>query len=68
MESLPGYDAWLTTQPEPPCLPVRCTVCGETCDGDDAERSGWYVSNRDTDECVLGTCPVCQEEEEEEDE
>lgn len=63
MMAIPGYDDWKCSPPEFERLPVRCESCGESCDGDDAERSGWYVSSRDTDECTIGICPVCQEEE-----
>lgn len=63
MESLGDYRL---APPEYERLPVRCSACGETCDGEDAERSGWYVSSRDTDEHTAGLCPVCQEEESDE--
>lgn len=43
---------------------VRCTVCGEVADFEDAARSGWEVSLDDAvdDDDARGMCPVCMEE------
>lgn len=46
MESLPGYDAWKTTPPDPVFTDTYCNGCGETFDAADE-----YVEGDECPEC-----------------
>lgn len=62
MERIPGYDAWLTTQPEPPRVTVRCTECGDTISIEDAEHFGWTVLDDEANDegFCRGRCEACE--------
>lgn len=59
MQSIPGNDR-LFDPPESPEATVRCTICGETVEFEDAARSGWDREEwADEENIVRGLCPVC---------
>lgn len=68
MESLPGYDAWKTTPPEPEFAETYCNGCGEFfgpenefCDGDECPECGYpdLTETEPTEPCRCGTVCYC---------